>query len=27
MIVTIFPLAFLVGGLLHHALLAGGWGA
>jgi ferrous iron transport protein B len=27
MVATVFPLAFLVGGLLHHALLAGGWGA
>jgi ferrous iron transport protein B len=26
MVATVFPLAFLVGGLLHHALLAGGWG-
>ncbi|HEY8704154.1 MAG TPA: ferrous iron transport protein B [Gaiellaceae bacterium] len=27
MTATVFPLAFLVGGLLHHALVAVGWGA
>ena len=27
MVATVFPLAFLVGGLLHQALLAGGFGA
>jgi ferrous iron transport protein B len=26
MVATVMPLAFLVGGMLHHTLLAAGWG-